>query len=315
MIEWKHPVPGSPADGNVDEEIWLLGQPSLGEYLDFVRDSVVGGADANPAEVTAEWREANAYYQELEDSESGLADRAELRALDPSLTPLAEEARADPIFRSAFNTMPTDFGMVELDRLILCQKSVTGTFVDALKARLGPAPDPEALFRFCLPLGTPDTRVQSRRVGSKRFVFSTDSLDLRFHGATLLRPGQISDYASFGPISGVVGLVVGFGSNFLNVIKADHRLLLHNGYHRACALRALGITHAPCVIQTVTGGDELSVTAKSSVAANPDFYFRSARPPLLKDFFDARIRRPLPVHKQLRMIEVNFEVREFLVRE
>lgn len=315
MNEWKHAVLESPGDGAVEEEIWILGQPSLGEYLEFVKDSVVGGAGVRPAELAAGWRAANLYYQKLEDSESGIADEAELCALDPSLETLAEEAKADPSIRSAFNTMPTEFGMVELDKLIMCQKSVTGTFVDSLKARLGSAPDLAALFHFCLPLGTPDTPVHARQVGSKRFVFRTDSVDLRFHSAELLRPGQISDFVSFGPIAGVVGLVVGFGSNFLNVIRADRRLLLHNGYHRACALRSLGITHAPCLIQTVTSGDELAVTAKSNVAKNPDFYFRSARPPLLKDFFDPKIRQALPVHKQQRMIEVNFEVREFLVRE
>ena len=315
MIEWKLPADRAPADGAVDEEIWLLGQPSLGEYLDFVKESVVGGADANPVDVTADWRTANEYYQTLEDSESGIADRAERRALDPVLASLAEEASADPKVRSVFNTMPTEFGMVELDKLILYQKSVTGTFVDMLKARLGPAPDAASVFRFCVPLGEPEAPVQSRRVGSKRFVFRSDSTDLRFHGARLLSPAQISDYVSFGPVTGVVGLAVGFGSNFLNVIRADQRLLLHNGYHRACALRALGITHAPCLIQTVTSHDELSVTARSIVSQNPDFYFRSARPPLLKDFFDPKIRQLLPVHRRVRMIEVNFDVREFSVPE
>jgi hypothetical protein len=315
MIDWKLRGNGPAENGAVDEEIWLLGQPPLTQYLDFIKDSVVGGADANPAELTAEWRSANIYYQELEESEAGIADRAERRELDSSLAPLAAEVGADPSYRRAFNTLPTEFGLVELDKLIVFQKSVTGTFIDTLKARLGPAPDPAALFRFCLPLGTPDTPVEARRMGSKRFIFRSDSTDFRFHGPALLRPEQICDYVSFGPITGVVGLVVGFGSNFLNVIRADRRLLLHNGYHRACALRALGITHAPCIIQTVTSEDELEVTAKSAVAKDPAFYFKSARPPLLKDFFDPKIRRALRVHKHVRMIEVSFEVRDYLVPE
>lgn len=306
---------GSTSGSAPHEETWLLGQPSLWEYLEFVRESVVDGADIDPAKATAEWRTANAYYEELEESESGIADRAECRALDGNLSSLAAEVAAHPSFRKVFDTMPTEFGMVELDKLVLYQKSVTSTFVDTLKARLGPNPSPDALFRFCMPLDKPDIPVQAHAMGSNRFVFRTASTDFRFHQPVLLRPDQVSNYVSIGPVSGVVGLVVGFGSNLLNVIKVDNRLLLHNGYHRACALRALGVTHAPCIIQPVATRDELEVTAKSTVSRNPDFYFKSARPPVLKDYFDPKIRKVLPVHKHVRIIEVNFEVKEYLVPE
>jgi hypothetical protein len=131
----------------------------------------------------------------------------------------------------------------------------------------------------------------------------------------LLQPDQIHDYKAFGPIAGVVGLVVGFGSNFLNVIRVGNRLLLHNGYHRACALRGLGITHAPCIIQTVTRLDELDMTAKGTVVEDPDFYFNTARPPLLKDFFDPQICKVLRIYKRVRTIEVTFEVRDDLLPE
>jgi hypothetical protein len=295
------------------EEIWLLGQPPLQRYLDFVGNMVVGGAAANRAALTDEWRIANDYYHELEEREAGIADQAECRDLDPSLAPLAEEVMADPRYRNTFDSLPTRFGMVELDRLVVFQTHVTCQFIESLKSQLGPAPDPETLFRFCLPPVHPEAPVRIRQVGSRRYAFWSESTDFRFHEPVLLRPDQLRDYQSFGPIAGVVGLVVGFGSNFLNVIRADDRMLLHNGYHRACALRALGITHAPCIIQTVTRRDELQITAKKEVADDPGFYFKAARPPLLKDFFDPKIRKVLPVHKTLKMIEVNFEVRDFEV--
>ena len=106
------------SDATLDE-IWLLGQPPLEHYLDFVRDSVVGGADTYPATLVDEWREANDHYHELEESEAGIADQVECRDLDPGLTPLAEEVMAHPHFRKSFDTLPTSFGMVELDRLVL----------------------------------------------------------------------------------------------------------------------------------------------------------------------------------------------------
>ena len=297
------------------EEILLLGQPPLRDYLSFTRNMVVGGAAIAPKVLTDEWRAANDYYHELEAREAGLADRIDCRPLDPELKPLAADVMADPRYRCTFDTVPAAFQMVELDGLVVYQKHVTRGFVDSLKQRLGRDPDPERLFRFCMPQGQPETPLKARRVGSKRYVFSSYSMDVRYHEPVLLRPDQIRDYHSFGAIGGVVGLVIGFSANFLNVIGSDNRLLLHNGYHRACAMRALGITHAPAIVQRVTRRDELDVIGPAAVADNPAFYFRAKRPPLLKDFFDSRIRKVVTVHKLLRMVEVNFEVREFEVPE
>ncbi len=299
----------------IDEEIWLLGQPLLRNYLDFVRDHVVGGATESRAALADEWRRANDHYHELEQSEHGIADRAECHDLDSSLDPLVEEIKSDTRFRRTFTTLPTCFAMVELDKLIVYQKSVTHTFVKSIAARLGPSPTPEALFRFALPLGQTDTPVKIQRVGSRRFVFECESTDFRFQEPVLFKPRQIHDYDPCGPIAGVVGLVVGFGSNFLNVIRVGDRLVLHNGYHRACALRELGITHAPAIVQTATRPDELDISAKSDVARDPEFFFKTARPPLLKDFFDPNIRKMLRVRRPVRMIEVNFEVRSFTLND
>lgn len=302
------------SDRAFQQEVWLLGQPPLGEYLDFVKDMVVNGDEMEPALLADEWRQANDHYHELEQREYGIADHVECRDLDPNLEPLAAAVEADPCFRFTFDTLPTEFGMVELDRLVVFQKSVTLDFLQTIQARIGPNPTPQSLFNVCLPLDGDNSPVHARRVGSSRFVFRSDSTDFRFHEPVLLSPEQLRNYQTFGPVAGVVGLVVGFGANLLNVIRVGKRLLLHNGYHRACALRARGVTHVPCVIQTVSRHDELELIVKGSVAETPEFYFKSARPPLLKDFFDPKLRKVLPVHRQERMIEVEFEIKDYMVR-
>jgi hypothetical protein len=296
-------------------EIWLLGLPPLSRLLEFVDDAVVEDVRVDRVELTDQWRAANDYYQELERREAGIANQGDHRELDSGLVSLAAQVKSHPSYRRTFDTLPTSFGMVELDRLIVDQRHVTLNFIEALRATIGPAPDPTALFRICMPLEPPEAPVQIRRVGSRRYVFRCDSTDLRFHEPALLRPEQANGYESFGAIAGIVGLVVGFGSNFLNAVRVGNRILLNNGYHRACALRALGITHAPCVIQTATRIDELQVSVKSRVADDAEFYFESARPPLLQDFFDPKIRKVLPIRKRVRLIEVNFEIRDFLVAE
>jgi hypothetical protein len=144
-------------------------------------------------------------------------------------------------------------------------------------------------------------------------VFSSESTDFRFQNPMLLRPSQLSNVETSGPILGIAGVAVGFGSNLFSVIRSGSRMLLHNGYHRACAMRAAGITHAPCIVQTVTRQDEFDVVAKAEVAERTEFYFRTQRPPMLKDFFDPKIRRVFLVRRTKRVIEVNFDVREFTI--
>jgi hypothetical protein len=295
--------------------MWLLGQAPLRKYLDFIEDVGGGSGASNRVPLVREWSAAAAYYEELKQREAGIADHVDCAPLTPELAPLADEVMRSTHYARTFDTVPARLAMVELAHLVVCQNHVTRSFVDRLKQRLGPNPDPAALFRFCLPRDEGQAPVQVRAVGSNRYIFRSDSTDFRFHESVLLTPQQLGDYASFGAVAGAVGLMVGYSSNFLNAVCDDDsgRLLLHNGYHRACALLELGITHAPCVVQTVTSRDELDLVVKPLVANDPGYFFNAPRPPLLKDFADPRIRKVLPIRKVSRVIEVTFEVRDYFV--
>lgn len=315
-----HPAPGfadgglAPVAGNAPSaEMWLLGQPSLEDYLDYVRRAVVGGSEMPRRPLVDAWRAANDIYADLEQDEAGLADEIECHALPPEMEGLAEALAGTDPFRRTFDRMPTSFGMVELDKLILSQRRVTKPFAEQLAASLAQRPDAAGLFRFCQPLERTDPPVRVRRLDHDRLLFTSASNDLRFHESILLRPEQLSGYAAFGPLQNILGLVVGYGSNFLSVIRSENRMVLHNGYHRAVALRMAGITHAPCIIQDVTRRDELDLSAASTVSSDPAFYFRAARPPMLMDFFDPRLCALLPTRRSERHIELSFEVKDYTV--
>ena len=297
-----------------EQEMWLLGQAPLRKYLDFVEDIGRDPKTIDRIALVQEWGAAAAWYEELRRREAGIADHLDCRPLDPALSPAAAELRASDRFIQTFDRLPARLEMVELGHLVVCQNHVTRSFVDRLKERLGPDPEPSALFRFCLPAQECPTPVRIRELGSKRYEFRSDSTDFRFHEVALLKPQQLAGYASFGAVAAALGLVVGYSSNFLNAICDDDsgRLLLHNGYHRACALLELGVTHAPCVVQTVMSRDELDLVAKPLVANDPGYFFNAPRPPLLKDFVDPQIRKIVPTRKVSRVIEVAFEVREYI---
>lgn len=299
----------APLDGDVEDLVWLLGQPHLQDYLNFVRDKVIGGEQVSPRALADEWRAANDIYYELEQNEAGLADGAGCRELNATLAPLAEQVYADAHFRETFDTLPVEVRMVELARLVVSQSNICLPFADEIKARLGSQPSSEELFRFCLPLERTLPEVRVRKSGKDRWVFSSPSTDFRLHPARLFDPGQIVGLASFGPVASILALPVGFGSNFLSVVRSEERLLLQNGYHRAYALLAAGVTHAPAIVQTVTRLDELRLAAGDDVCEDPAFYFRAARPPLMKDFLDPRLGKRLRAKRMETTVEVELSIR------
>lgn len=300
----------APRDPNA-ELLWLLGQPSLDEFLHFMKWKAVGGGAMSPAALADEWRAANDLYHDLQTSEAGAADGADCLPLPSEMAPLARRLRRHPWYRTAYDALPTRIRMVEVGKLIASQTHIANVFSTDRAHTLGPSPSPEALFDFCLPIDRPDPPVRIQRLTANRYLFSSPSTDLRAQEPILLDAAKFGALESFGPVAGAIGLPIGFGSNFLSAIQSEGRLVLHNGYHRAHTLHSLGITHAPCVVETVTRTDELKLTAGDAVSDDPVLYFRSKRPPLLRDFFDPRLIKRFAARPMETMVEVEFTLKSW----
>jgi hypothetical protein len=257
------------------------------------------------------WRAADAVRKKLQQAEAEWADFPPLQPLPPELQDLAARVRADPFFQRAFAPLPFALAVVELDRLAVRQKTVNLTQVRRIQGRLGPAPTPEAVFRLCMPFEHPTIPPRREVLADGAHDFTSPSNDLRFLEAVVLRPEQVLDYHPFGPVAAVVALMVGYGSNYLNAIAMDGRLVLHNGSHRAYALRDLGVTHVPCVIQHARTEEELMRVARGGLRRYPDVYLKGPRPPLLKDYFNAQLCRRVRLPRILRHVQVRFTVDEF----
>jgi hypothetical protein len=296
---------GAHRDG-LDDHVLLVGRPPVGEYLGFIKTLGVEGETANLGQLTAEWRAANDHVRELERREGGWADNPPIALVPASFEPLKRRILEDPMFQRCFQFVPTEIGIVELDRLVVFQKHINLAYVRELKRKLGEKPTPEAVFQVSLPFDHPHPPVKMRQTAQNAYTFISPSDDFRLLEATLLKPHQITEYSPHGPMVAVVGLVMGYGSNFLNAIHAENRLILNNGSHRAFALRDLGITHVPCIIQRVSRRDELELVGSADVQQNPDRYLKAARPPVLKDYFDPALRKIIPVVRKHRMARISF---------
>jgi len=306
------PVCGSNQD-SVDENLYLIGRPTLKQFLRFVKNNAVRPADEGT--LTDEWEAAYNFVRTLEKDEAGAADNPPITKLEVNAKnePLLIEFLKDPLVQNGFNTMPSEVALVELDRLVVYQHHIDLTYVRLLERELGTSPSEEQIFRTALMHDHPRPTVKWSRSGGNRFVFISPSNDVRFLGAMSLKASNITGCGHPGELAGVVGLAVGFGSNFLNAIYVENRLILTNGSHRAYTLRKLGITHVPCIIQHVSLREKLEVVAASTVLDNPDYYLKHPRPSMLMDYFNPKLHKVMPVRRQLRQVTIKFVVEEINV--
>ena len=311
-----------PAPTDAAEDcVYLVGHTPLDQYLEFMEGEAVNVTRADRPALAADWRSADDRRRALEEAERRWLATPPLHAepdrrvqpLPAEMQPFAGAATADPVFRRAFGTVPARLALVELDALVVYQRTLNLEHVRRLREKLGPAPSPRQLFDFGLPVEHPPGDLppfRLRAVDDDEYVFTCESTDLRFLEAAPIRPEQLTGYDAPGPVAGVIGLVVGFGSNFLNVISAEGKLVLNNGHHRAYALRELGVTHAPCVVQDVTRREELKVVGGGRLRRDPDRYLSGPRPPMLRDFFDPALSRRVRLVKKTRHVRVRFTVEE-----
>ena len=290
-----------------DPHVFLIGRPPIGELLGFIRTMSIDGQSADLGALTAEWRVANDHVLQLEKTEAGTADNPPITPLPAALASNAQAVLSDPGYKRDYRFVPSDIVTVDLNRVTVFQKFINLAFVDELKHRLGQNPSDEAVFSFALPIqeqATPFRLMQN----PNGYTFVSASTDFRFLEAQLVDPGRIANFEGSGKPVALVSLSIGYGSNFLSMLLVENRLVLLNGSHRAYALRDLGITQVPCLVQHVTRRDELDLVAAGEIASNPDRYLKSPRPPLLKDYFDPVLRKLVNVHRKNRVIRVQFGV-------
>ncbi len=134
-----------------DEHVFLMGRPPFEEYLNFMSSEPIGAQNSDLGLIAQEWRTANDHIKELQATEKTWADNPPTMPMSVALQPLVAKVLADPYFQRGYYAAPVELGMVELDRLVVFQKSIDLGFVRQLKAQLGPNPSEEAVFRLSMP--------------------------------------------------------------------------------------------------------------------------------------------------------------------
>jgi len=291
-----------------DRHVLLIGRPPLPEYLGFVTSQTREGQALNYGQLADEWRLANDRVRHLGQLEPKIADDVPVRQVGNALAGLVAKVLADSAYQRSFSLVPARVGVVELDKLVVFQKHINLQYVNHLTTIIGDHPTEEEVFRICMggKHATPPT-VHSR-VSQNSFIFVSPSTDFRVLEVNFFPPLESLESRAAGPVTGLVGLAVGYGSNFFNVLSCEGRLVLNNGSHRAYALRKLGTTHVPCVIQDISRREELDVVAGGNVSERPDLYLSGPRPPMFRDFFDPSLCKFVDVRRQVRQMKITIGV-------
>ena len=308
---------GSALPGTSDE-LCLLAPRQLDAHLRWVAESALPGQAPDLPGIAQRWRDARQVYRQLEVSQATAADDPAILKLPKAIAAHAAALVETPSFRHSFDTVPVAFGMVELDKLVVSQYCITQALIDQLRASHVPPMSNARLAGLCLPLlaANADFKLVYRDDGE--FVFAASAHDMRFLGASILGSTlvdlmRVDGLSMQGHPQAVVALGVGYSSNVMNAVRLGNRLVLNNGHHRAYALRAMGFTHAPCVIQVCASHEELTLAATTEIVDNSDLYFDSPRPPLLRDFDNPALTHNITTARLQRQLRIAFSVESRLI--
>ena len=291
-----------------NQALYMIGRPTLKHFLRHVRHNAVD--PQRESDLVDEWNAASSVVSAMQKSEAGAADNARTVQLGPEYAPLVSKLLREPLIRNGFNTVPTEVAMVDLERMVVYQKHIDISHAQRLERELPSDPSAEQIFEICLPCKRANPPVRWSRVPRDKYVFVSPSNDLRFLGVMPLKPRDIPDCPPPGNFVGVVGIAVGFGSNFLNAIHAEGRLILRNGSHRAYMLYKRGFRHVPCIIQHVKSREELDLVGSPELERHPDLFLKHPRPPMLRDYFNPALCKFMEVQSRLHQVTVEFGVEE-----
>jgi hypothetical protein len=279
----------------LDERVVLMGQPPVQEFIRTLKTRAIDGESLDESVAAEEWRRAHDHYRALQVKEAGAADNPALGDLPDGIAAQADSVLQSPEIRRGYALLPFRWAMVEIERLIAFQRLIDLHFVEALQRSVSKQPTDEQLLTLALGDGSAAMSAPILKQSEQLYSFTSPASGLRPIGTVLLDPARVRGTHPVGRIWAVVATFVGFPLNLISAVHIHNRLLLFNGYHRAYALRTLGVTHVPCLVRFASREEDLDLIAATDIRQNSQLYFKASRPPILRDFFDPPLRKIIRV--------------------
>jgi hypothetical protein len=292
---------------------YLMGAMQQAMLITTVRLTCIKEDVHRMPEITTAWKAASMRMVALAAQEPGIADQVEITDLPEDVQARAVEIGADPLFQASFSSIPSTIKVVEIDKLVAPQREVNLDYVESLRASI-PGNEINALLEFCVgPRKPPELRML--QTAMNQITFSSRSLDLRFLGG-YPKPITKDDirvaHAGGKPAEATV-LLVGFGADPINAFHVGRRVVLNNGFHRVFALRSMGVTTIPIVLQEVANAD--IEFPDSLLGLSRAYLLQSARPVVIKDFFDEGLVTEVRLKPRRKVVKVSWGAEDSVVPE
>ncbi|MDP9359894.1 MAG: hypothetical protein M3P29_00425 [Acidobacteriota bacterium] len=202
-------------------------------------------------------------------------DPGATQPLPATLAGAAEEVRGRAVYKKEYEAKGDyEFVSVPIDSLLTPQMNVDMDYVSELAATLPAAADESADFAFAFPSG----QIAEPFVRGNTAVFTSHAPNIAISPVPVLRrTGEGFD----------IVFEAKSRPNFMMVARVAGRLVLHNGVHKALALKTRGRTRAYVVAHELQHQDQLGLPQGNFSMFSETNYSQGARPPLVADFNSA----------------------------
>ncbi len=308
-----------------EEKIYLLGFMPYGEVSGLVLSEL--GESFNLDRIKKLWIPKSEKANQLCVSDMQLLDEEKMstvvKDIDPKYAKKIEEIEKQLQLTPFWQANKHSIKMIKIDELIVLQNFINIDRSDNVAKRISKNASVEELLDYNFDFNRKPSVINNHWIKPNVMLFSTDDHDVR-PGMIELRqiPRYVGDGSNGGSVSAlVIPVVEGEPSVYCirtyaqvqmpdGSTKTIYFLTLMNGFHRAYALRSLGIEYMPCLIIDPTTAGETQMLmgnwTEERKAQNA-----SQRPPLMKDFFNPELIEKFSVRKKLMCIRVELMIEKF----
>jgi len=246
--------------------------------------------NADPAALLAEWQAAQAQLGAAIPN----AGQSTITAVPAANQAYAQALQAQPPIAQFLHQGGWEIRLADIDTLLAFQFHVDVARSDSLAAGLPTNPALADAFPLCLPIAPP---------AAPQMMVYAHNPDLQRNQSLVIKSSDVNvrvmDRGLFGQYAGIA---LGLGSPFVHVERFNGRTYLHNGFHRAYALRSRGLMQIPCFYREVMNFNEV---AEGPPATFSQALLESANPPAFGHFAQNRAY-PVTMRRRSRNIHISW---------
>lgn len=287
-------------------KLYLFGVATQSDILSYIQTECIESEVKRIKQILTKWREAAVHFQNLIVNENGLAETINIKDINPKFKKRLKEIANNKLFQKTFSSLPIQFKMIEIDKIIACQRYVNLDYVKQIQDAYLKDKSDANFLEICI--GSSHSLLKPALLQNAPNVFSlsSPSVDFRFLGGF---PKELSqddiDASTLGglPVSAIV-LLFGYGGSPINVYYANRRVILNNGFHRIYALREAGVKYIPAVVRLI---QNIELELPPQILGLPkEYLLKHPRPAMIKDFLDQKLVTEMKVKPRIRTVKISW---------